>query len=60
MLDEETFFKLKWIVAKNELANVDKRGSQTYQKPMSGSILDLHSRASGIHTGLVEVSQSLP
>lgn len=53
MLDEETFFKLKWIVAKNELANVDKRGSQTYQKPMSGSILDLHSRASGIHTGLV-------
>tara|TARA_R110001592_G_C13150166_1_gene748121 strand:+ start:1415 stop:2398 length:984 start_codon:yes stop_codon:yes gene_type:complete len=53
MLVEETFFKLKWIVAKNELANSDKRGSQTYQKPMSGSILDIHARASGIHTGLV-------
>ena len=53
MLDEETFFKCKWIIAKNELVNKKKSGDQQYQKPLSDSILDIHARVSGIHTGLV-------
>lgn len=53
MLDEETFFKCRWIIAKNEHSDPDKRGSQIYQSPMSSSILDLHARAYGIPKGLV-------
>ena len=48
MLDEETFFKCKWIIAKNELANKDKRGPQRYQSPLSDSILDIHARVTGV------------
>ena len=53
MLDEETFFKCKWIIAKNELANKDKRGPQRYQSPLSDSILDIHARVTGVHKGLI-------
>ena len=52
MLNEETYFKLKWLIAKNELANIRKQGSINYQKPCSNTILDLHARVSGIHKGL--------
>ena len=53
MLDEETFFKCKWIVAKNELKNKDTRGPQQYQSPLSNSILDIHARVTGVHKGLI-------
>ena len=58
MLDEKTFFKCKWIIAKNELANVDKQGPQEYQKPLGDNILDIHARVTGIHTGLVAAKTS--
>jgi len=52
MLDKEIFFELKWLMTRSELSNSAKRGGMTYQRPRSGRIDHLHSRASGIQLGL--------
>jgi hypothetical protein len=51
MFDKELFFKLKWLIAKSELKNPQTAGSFSFQKPRSNSIIDLHSRVSGLHLG---------
>tara|TARA_E500000318_G_scaffold77732_2_gene72524 strand:- start:405 stop:1397 length:993 start_codon:yes stop_codon:yes gene_type:complete len=51
MLDKELFFKLKWLVAKNELLKPDTTGSFSFQRPKSDSIIDIHTRVSGLHLG---------
>jgi len=51
MLSKQDFFKLKWLVAKNELANPDTTGSFSFQKSKSDSIFDIHARVSGLHSG---------
>ncbi len=51
MLDKDTYWKIKWLVAKNEFANNTKRGGFDYQKPKDDSIIEIHSRASGIQYG---------
>ena len=52
MLDKEIYFKIKWLIAKNELDNYKKRGGFDYQKPKDDSIMELHSRVSGIQFGV--------
>ena len=44
--------QMKWIIAKAELADENKRGSLSYQKPKSSSTFDMHERVSGLHLGL--------
>ena len=44
--------QMKWIIARAELADENKRGSLSYQKPKSSSTFDMHERVSGLHLGL--------
>ena len=53
MLSKEDFFKLKWLIAKDEIKNPDTTGSFSFQRPKSNSIIDMHTRASGLHLGFV-------
>lgn len=52
MLSKENFFKLKWLIAKNELKFPDTTGSFSFQRAKSDSIIDIHTRVSGLHLGL--------
>ena len=52
MFSEKHYQQLKWIIARNELANYRRQGSYEYQKPKSDSLIDLHERVSGLHLGL--------
>ncbi len=52
MLDKDLFFKIKWLIAKNELAFKSRQGGFHYQKPKDSSIVSLHQRVSGIQLGL--------
>ena len=44
--------QIKWIIARAELSDENKRGSLSYQKPKSSSTFDMHERVSGLHLGL--------
>ena len=48
----KVYEQLKWIIARNELANTKKRGSFRYQRPSSDSTFDLHRRVNGLNLGL--------
>lgn len=52
MLNKEDFFKLRWLMAKNEFKYPDTTGSFSFQRAKSNSIIDIHTRVSGIHLGL--------
>ena len=52
MLDKELYFKIKWLIARNELASKRRRGGFEYQKPKDERIISIHQRASGVHLGL--------
>jgi hypothetical protein len=51
MLNKENFFKLKWLIAKNELVNPSKTGSFSFQRAKTNSIIDVHTRVSSLHLG---------
>jgi hypothetical protein len=52
MLSKEDFFKLKWLIAKNEIKFPDTTGSFSFQRAKSDAIIDIHTRVSGLHLGL--------
>lgn len=52
MLDKDLYFKIKWLIAKNELAFKSRQGGFDYQKPKDSSIVAIHQRVSGIQLGL--------
>lgn len=52
MLTKDQFFKLKWLIAKNEFKNPNTTGSFSFQRARSKSIIDIHTHVSGLHLGL--------
>jgi hypothetical protein len=54
MLSKDTFFELQWLMAKQELKHPrTSYGGSLNQRSKSSSVIDIHTRVSGMHLGIL-------